>query len=148
MNLKIEDYQFNKTNIYGDPCKGIKNENQIIANVGLKDSELIFLKNIAEEINEDYLITLYKGNNFEDFNNNNNNNNNYINEFYLSYVNDEIEKIKNPKSFIFNEIPDKNFILDFYVRKFSLFLLLILFYLIFIYFFIYLYIDQKKFESN
>jgi hypothetical protein len=137
MDLKIDDYQLNKTNIYGDPCKAIKNENQIIANVGLKDSEMIYLKNIAEEINEDYFISLYKGNDFEfedlkEFYDNNNVNENNVNELCLAFNNDDIEKIKNPKSFVFYEIPEKNFLLNFYVRKFLICLFFYLFICLFI----------------
>lgn len=113
MDLNIDDYQLNKTNIYGDPCKAIKNENQFVSNCLLKDSELIFLKNISEEINEDYSISLYKGNDFEmgDCNDSNN----FSDKICLTFVNDDNDEIKNPKSFVFYEIPEKNLLLNFSV---------------------------------
>ncbi len=107
-NFKETDYIIYKTNSYGDPCKAIKNENQIISNAGLKDTDLINLKNVSAEINEIYHLSLYKSFNHEDECS--------IKNKDLLYTEKDIQEINNPKSFIFNEITKDNFLFDISVK--------------------------------
>jgi hypothetical protein len=58
-NLKLEEHMFYKTSALGDPIKAIKNENQTITKSGLKDSDIIFFKNISADLYETYQIKLY-----------------------------------------------------------------------------------------
>lgn len=112
-HFKESDYMIYKTNSFGDPCKAIKNENQTITHSGLKDNDLIYLKNVSAEINEIYLLNFYKPNNFET-----------ENEDFLP-ITWQNQDIKNPKSFAFYEIDNKNFLFNINVK---------LYYVIFFYY--------------
>ena len=86
----------------------IKNENQTITNSGLKDNDLICIKNISAEINEIYLLSFYKPSNYEK-----------KQEFFS--ISMETENIKNPKTYVFVEIPKENFLFEIAVKFFLFF---------------------------
>lgn len=108
--FKDSDYIVYKTNSFGDPCKAIKNENQLIANAGLKDNDLINLKNVSAENNEVYLLSFYKPINCEI------DENDKDQGFFP--IEKEVVKISKSKSYIFNEIPKENFLFDVSVNNF------------------------------
>jgi len=117
-SFQDSDYMIYKTNSFGDPCKAIKNENQLLTIAGLKDNDLIYLKNVSAEKNEVYLLSFYKPLNYESYDNDNI----FFEEFFP--VENDVLEIKNPKSYFFNEIPKDNFLFDLSVETNLLFIFL------------------------
>jgi len=59
IGVKDEDFRLYKVNSYNDPVKQIKNENQLIANSGLKDNDHLYLRNVNEDPYENYVLRIF-----------------------------------------------------------------------------------------
>jgi hypothetical protein len=58
--LKLDEYQFQKTNAFKDPVKAVKNEAQLLSKAGLNDGDCLYLKNISAQLYETYYIKVFK----------------------------------------------------------------------------------------